>query len=53
MWDSEYAVAPFIKLTKGIEADFLMRLRPNRCLWRDSSTYEKKETSKNMNKNSN
>ncbi len=42
MWDSEYAVAPFIKLTKGIEADFLMRLRPNRCLWTAPPVYQKK-----------
>jgi hypothetical protein len=42
MWDSEYAVAPFIKLTKGIEADFVMRLRPNRCLFQAPPIYQKK-----------
>lgn len=33
LWDSEYGCAPFLKLTADIEADKIMRLRPNRCLW--------------------
>jgi hypothetical protein len=33
LWDSEYGCAPFLKLTADIEADFILRLRPNRCLW--------------------
>lgn len=31
--DSEYSNITFLKLTRGIEADKLIRLRPNRCLW--------------------
>jgi hypothetical protein len=33
LWDSEYGCAPFLKLTKDIAADKVMRLRPNRCIW--------------------
>lgn len=32
-YDSEYGNASFIKQTAGIEADLLLRLRPNLCLW--------------------
>lgn len=32
-YDSEYGNASFVKQTAGIEADFLLRLRPNMCLW--------------------
>ncbi len=33
LWDSEYGCATFVNQTANIEADKLMRLRPNRCLW--------------------
>jgi hypothetical protein len=33
VWDSEYGCASFVKMTADIEADKIMRLRPNRCLW--------------------
>ncbi len=33
LWDSEYGCAKFVKLTADINADKLMRLRPNRCLF--------------------
>ncbi len=33
VWDSEYGCASFVKMTAGIEADKILRLRPNRCLW--------------------
>jgi hypothetical protein len=42
LWDSEYGCASFLKLTADIEADKMMRLRPNRCLWAAPPTYEKK-----------
>ncbi len=32
-YDSEYGNAVFVKQTAGIEADLLLRLRPNLCLW--------------------
>lgn len=32
-YDSEYGNASFVKQTAGIEADLLLRLRPNLCLW--------------------
>ncbi len=32
-YDSEYGNASFVKQTTGIEADLLLRLRPNICLW--------------------
>ena len=32
-YDSEYGNASFVKQTAGIEADLLLRLRPNMCLW--------------------
>ncbi len=31
--DSEYGCARFVKATADLEADKIMRLRPNRCLW--------------------
>lgn len=31
--DSEYGCAAFVEATSDIEADKIMRLRPNRCLW--------------------
>ena len=33
LWDSEYGCAKFVNLTADINADKLMRLRPNRCLF--------------------
>ena len=42
LWDSEYANASFLKQVNDVEADFLMRLRPNRCLWRAAPPYEGK-----------
>ena len=31
LWDSEYGCAKFVELTADINADKLMRIRPNRC----------------------
>ena len=39
-WDSEYGCASFVKQTEDIEADKLMRLRPNRCLWGEPPPYD-------------
>ena len=33
LWDIEYGCAPFVIKTAGINADKLMRLRSNLCLW--------------------
>jgi hypothetical protein len=33
VWDSEYGCASFVRMTASIEADKIMRSRPNRCLW--------------------
>ena len=33
LWDSEYGCAKFVQLTADINADKLIRLRPNRCIW--------------------
>ena len=33
LWSSEYGCAKFVKLTADINADKLMRLRPNRCVF--------------------
>jgi hypothetical protein len=33
LWDAEYGCAPFVLATAGIEADHLIRLRSNLCLW--------------------
>ena len=33
LWDSEYGCASFLNATAAIEADMLMRVRPNRCLY--------------------
>ncbi len=32
LWDSQYGCAPFVRATADIEADKIMRLRPNLCL---------------------
>ncbi|WP_414581694.1 transposase [Scytonema sp. PCC 10023] len=39
LWDSEYGCAPFILKTADIEADKLMRLRSNLCLWGSPPPY--------------
>ena len=33
VWDSEYGCAPFVLKTASIQADILVRLRSNLCLW--------------------
>ena len=33
LWDSEYGNARFLNLTADINADLLIRIRPNRCVW--------------------
>jgi hypothetical protein len=40
--DSEYANAKFLKATIGVEADLLMRLRPNRVLYGPPPAYSGK-----------
>ncbi len=40
VWDSEYGCAKFVKMTKGIDADFLMRLSPNRCIYAEPPKYQ-------------
>ncbi len=42
LWDSEYGCATFVNQTADLEADKLMRLRPNRCLWGAPPLYEGK-----------
>ncbi len=42
LWDSEYGCAKFVQLTAAINADKLMRLRPNRCVWGAPPPYEGK-----------
>ena len=41
-WDSEYGCASFVNQTSDIEADKVMRLRPNRCLWGVPPAYDGK-----------
>jgi hypothetical protein len=38
-WDTEYGCAPFVLKTADIEADKVMRLRSNLCLWREPPEY--------------
>lgn len=38
-YDSEYGNASFVKQTAGIEADLLLRLRSNICLWGTPPSY--------------
>ena len=40
LWDSEYGCASFLNATADIEADKLMRVRPNRCLYGPPPPYE-------------
>jgi hypothetical protein len=42
LWDSEYGCANFVKMTAEINADKLMRLRPNRCLFAEPPEYQGK-----------
>ena len=42
VWDSEYGCAPFVLQTAGIEADKLMKLRGNLCLWNAPPPYSGK-----------
>jgi hypothetical protein len=42
LWDSEYGCANFVKLTAEINADKLMRLRPNRCVFAEPDSYQGK-----------
>ena len=39
LWDSEYGCAPFILASAAIQADKLIRLRPNLCLWGPPPAY--------------
>lgn len=39
LWDIEYRCAPFVKKTADINADKLMRLRSNLCLWGEPPQY--------------
>ena len=39
LFDSEYGCAPLIKATGASEADKLMRIRSNRCLWSAPEAY--------------
>lgn len=39
LWDIEYGCAPFVIKTANINADKLMRLRSNLCLWGEPPTY--------------
>lgn len=39
LWDSEYGCAPFVVKTADIEADKIMRLRSNLCLWSAPPVY--------------
>ena len=40
LWDSEYGCASFLNATADIEADKLMRVRPNRCLYGPPPLYQ-------------
>ncbi len=40
LWDSEYGCANFVKLTASLNADKLMRLRPNRCVFGKPPSYQ-------------
>ncbi len=42
LWDSEYGCANFVNLTADLNADKLMRLRPNRCVFGEPPTYQGK-----------
>lgn len=39
LWDNEYGCAPFVIKTADINADKLMRLRSNLCLWGEPPAY--------------
>ncbi|WP_176453280.1 transposase [Pseudanabaena sp. SR411] len=38
-YDSEYGSAAFMNLTEDIPSDLLLRLRPNRCLYKSPAGY--------------
>jgi hypothetical protein len=42
VWDSEYGCAPFVLKTANIQADILVRLRSNLCLWGQPGAYSGK-----------
>ncbi len=42
LWDSEYGCAKFVQLTADINADKLIRLRPNRCIWGQPKSVQKR-----------
>ncbi len=44
LWDSEYGCAKFVKLTADINADKLIRLRPNRCVKACATPLSRKRT---------
>ena len=39
LWDSEYGCAPFVLKTADVDADKVMRLRSNLCLWLSPPEY--------------
>jgi hypothetical protein len=47
-YDSEYGNASFVKQTAGIEADLLLRLRSNMCLWGAPPPYSGRDGQKFM-----
>ncbi len=51
LWDSEYGCAKFVKLTADINADLLMRLRPNRCVFGEPPPYPAIRTRKTRSEN--
>lgn len=53
VYDSEYGNAVFVKQTTGVEADLLLRLRSNLCLWGPPPPYSGRgRPKKSMAKNS-
>ena len=42
VWDSEYGCAPFVLQTADIQADLLLKLRGNLCLWNAPPPYSGK-----------
>ncbi len=51
LWDSEYGCAKFVQLTADINADKLMRLRPNRCVFGAPQPYPAIRTSQTWSEN--
>ena len=48
LWDSEYGCASFVKETANINADKLIRLRSNRCIYAEPPQYQGNGRPKNM-----